>query len=250
MKIFYFTATGNSLDVAKHFDAELVSIPKMLKNNKFEFEDDKIGFIFPCFFSGLPVPVKNFIERSSLKADYFFAVITYGNLTGSTNYYLQSAAKKSGFSFDYINEISMVDNYVPLFDIQKEIQILPNKNVEEVIAAIKIDIESSRKLFFYKGIFVKIFSRIMQKIYKGRRGVADYKFFIDNKCDCCGICAKVCPVNNIKMDEKPEFTHKCEECFACLHNCPKNAIHHKKEKSSARFRNQNVALKDIIESNN
>ena len=31
MKIFYFTATGNSLYVAKRFGGELYSIPKVLK---------------------------------------------------------------------------------------------------------------------------------------------------------------------------------------------------------------------------
>ena len=35
--VFYFTATGNSLYVAKKFDENPMSIPQMLKNNTYDF---------------------------------------------------------------------------------------------------------------------------------------------------------------------------------------------------------------------
>lgn len=49
MRIYYFTATGNSIYVAKKFkdnieDCELISIPKDLKNKDFNVEDSVIGF--------------------------------------------------------------------------------------------------------------------------------------------------------------------------------------------------------------
>lgn len=34
MKVLYFKATGNSLNVAERFGGELSSIPKVLKGNK------------------------------------------------------------------------------------------------------------------------------------------------------------------------------------------------------------------------
>lgn len=50
MKIFYFTATGNSLHVAKRLGGELYSIPKVMKNGDRKFEGDVIGIIFPCYW--------------------------------------------------------------------------------------------------------------------------------------------------------------------------------------------------------
>lgn len=47
MKILYFTATGNSLAVAKKLGGELISIPQAIKNNQYEIKDDVIGFVFP-----------------------------------------------------------------------------------------------------------------------------------------------------------------------------------------------------------
>ncbi len=251
MKIFYFTSTGNCLDIAKRFpEAELFSIPKLLKTNNYQFQDQKIGFVFPCYFSGLPRPVKNFIENSVLKSEYFFAVITCGNITASANSLLQKSASKSGFKFDYINEIKMVDNYIPMFDVHKELNAEPGKKIDSSFESIQLDINQSRKMIMYKGMFAKIFTAIMQKVYKGHLDKADYKLSADDNCNSCGICAQVCPAGNIHVETKPVYSHKCEECFACLHNCPQSAIHHKAEKGTLRFRNKNVSLKEIISSNN
>ena len=43
MTILYFTATGNSLYVAKRLGGKLISIPQMIKENKYEFSDERIG---------------------------------------------------------------------------------------------------------------------------------------------------------------------------------------------------------------
>lgn len=65
----------------------------------------------------------------------------------------------------------------------------------------------------------------------------------------CGVCAKVCPANNITVTDKVTFSDRCEVCYACLHNCPQNAIHMKVEQSPVRFRNEHVSLRDIIQAN-
>lgn len=49
MKILYFTATGNNLYIAKRLGGELYSIPKLIKEGKYEFEDEKIGIVFPAY---------------------------------------------------------------------------------------------------------------------------------------------------------------------------------------------------------
>jgi epoxyqueuosine reductase QueG len=69
-------------------------------------------------------------------------------------------------------------------------------------------------------------------------------------CNRCRTCEKVCPKSNIKVGEKPEFLHRCEGCYACIHHCPQKAIHLRSEKSSTRFINGNVKLKEIIDANN
>jgi ferredoxin len=72
---------------------------------------------------------------------------------------------------------------------------------------------------------------------------------IDKNCVKCGVCAKVCPTGNIIIGENVSFGDNCEMCLGCVHLCPQNALHLKNEKSAARWRNPDVGLNEIIESN-
>ena len=94
MKVFYFTATGNNLFVAKTLSEEIYSIPQILKEKKFSFEDEKIGIVFPCYYLGVPNIVVEFLEKVSLKAKYFFAIMTYGNISGNALYDFTRLAEK------------------------------------------------------------------------------------------------------------------------------------------------------------
>jgi len=77
----------------------------------------------------------------------------------------------------------------------------------------------------------------------------DKKFFADGRCDSCGICAKVCPVDNIKMLKgKPSWNHKCQQCMACLHWCPKEAIQYgKMTRGRRRYHHPLIKLNEIIQ---
>jgi ferredoxin/flavodoxin len=46
------------------------------------------------------------------------------------------------------------------------------------------------------------------------------------ECHQCGICFKICPVNNIKMnnEEYPEHAFNCQYCLRCTSFCPRKAI--------------------------
>ena len=70
--IFYFTGTGNSQYAAKTLAAEgerLVSVVECLRKDKYDYEpgpDESVGLVFPVYYGGLPVAVRQFIERLRL----------------------------------------------------------------------------------------------------------------------------------------------------------------------------------------
>jgi ferredoxin len=250
MKIFYFTATGNSLYAAKRIGGELYSIPQMIREGKYEFEDEAIGFVFPCHGSGMARLVTNFIKKSKFKAKYFFAIMTYGGNPFSPLRHIERVGSETEIQFNYTNEILMVDNYLPNFEMDDEIRKENSKNIEEKLDQIIIYIQNRENKLIRKGIPSDILSKYGRRLADKLSYNYDKKFIVQDSCISCKVCEKVCPAKNIKVIEKPEFSHKCEMCFACIHHCPQNAIHLKSEKSKARFINKNVKLKEIIAANN
>jgi len=46
------------------------------------------------------------------------------------------------------------------------------------------------------------------------------------KCNGCGVCKEICPVNAIKIErEKIIISDDCVECGACVNECPRGAIY-------------------------
>jgi flavodoxin len=80
--IYYFSGTGNSLKIARDIverleECELIPIAKIWQQDQLASTSEKIGFIFPLYYFGLPKIVYDFINNIDLaKSNYFFAVIT------------------------------------------------------------------------------------------------------------------------------------------------------------------------------
>lgn len=250
MIIFYFTASGNSLSVAKKIGGDLKSIPQEMKLGNLNYEDDAIGIIFPIYANQPPKMVQEFISKAKMKADYFFAIGTYGFMSGNPFKYVQRRANANGYKFDYTNCILMVDNFLDNFDIKKEVEKIPKKKIDDKLEAILADIKVRKKKEMSAGPITRVVTKMCEPLFeKIVSGKTSDKFIVNDKCTKCGICTKVCPAGNIIVKNRVEFNQKCEGCYACIHMCPQNAIHLKKEKSNERWINPEVSLKEIIDSN-
>ena len=75
--VFYFTATGNSLFVARQFSDTPLSIPQELKKTDLVYEADEIAFVCPDYAGAIPKIVREFVSKGTFKAPYIFSVITY-----------------------------------------------------------------------------------------------------------------------------------------------------------------------------
>jgi ferredoxin len=250
MTIFYFTSTGNSLAVAKAIGGKLISIPQIIDSADSRFEDDAIGLVFPIYGFGLPKIVRRFIENAAWKADYAFAVGTYGNMPGAAMYNVQRLAEKHGKHFDYSESLLMVDNYLPMFDISKQAEMLPQKKTDDNLSRIVADIAGRKHLQAKASWPLRMLAAVIgaanQSVMNGSNG---RQFTVDENCSHCGVCASVCSCGNISVAEKPSFGGNCEYCLGCVHHCPKNAIHVKGEKSSVRWRHPSVTLNEIVSAN-
>jgi formate hydrogenlyase subunit 6/NADH:ubiquinone oxidoreductase subunit I len=86
--------------------------------------------------------------------------------------------------------------------------------------------------------------------------VADYlpqtdrSILIRDSCVGCGICAKVCPAQNILMENgRPVFQHRCEMCFACDEWCPVGAIQHWSRQAGVKYHYPDTQWADMLSTN-
>ena len=251
MTVCYFTASGNCLYVAKRIGGTLLSIPQFMKQDSIEITDDAVGIVAPVYAVEMPMMVKEFLIKAKIKTDYFFFVYTYGSGYAEAFAHVELVCREKGLKLSYINAIQMVDNYLPGFEMQNQIDTLPKKNVEGQIEKLFSDIADRSETPVKIGAVNKAQMAMYQKMLAKRilRKDTAREYIVNDNCTRCGICAKVCPADNITVTDKVYFANKCEVCYACLHNCPQNAIHMKNERSAVRFRNEHITLKDIILAN-
>ncbi len=250
MKIFYFTATGNSMYVAKRLGGDVISIPQALREENFEVFDDVLGFVFPTYGATIPSIVEEFISKLKINSKYVFTIMTCGDDNGNAINYFANLLSKNSIKVNYSNVVYMVGNHIPLVNVEDEIKT--NRNVEEQIDIIKKEIAIKKELATKKIIHCEIKRYVIKLAHKVLPLDKPINFSTNNNCIKCSICAKVCPRKNVILNNgEVSWGQQCEYCLACVHNCPKVAIEVKKDKSpNVRYRNENIGLDEIINSNN
>ena len=115
--VFYFTATGNSLYVAKQLEKNPVSIAQAVHDRSMVYKAERIGIVCPVFGHEVPVLVKEFLEKASFVTPYFYMILTYGNRHGGAAKLAENMLKEMEIKPSYINVILMADNFLPAFDM-------------------------------------------------------------------------------------------------------------------------------------
>lgn len=252
--VFYFTGTGNSLYIAKELDTSLVSIPQAIKKGELTWEADSVGIVCPIYGHEMPAMVKEFIRRAELRTDYLYVVLTYGEQHGGAAEIAASYLESVGKQAAYINSIKMVDNFLPVIDMEE--QVKKDKKIPQHLAAIKADLERRKKMIQKAGLKDKAVHKMYLEMVKRQPETLWSMFKVTDDCIGCGICTKVCPGGCIHLENQRAVhdPEDCQACYACIHACPKLAIQfallQPEKNPKARYRNEHIQLKEIVAANN
>lgn len=254
--VYYFTGTGNSLAVANGLcsqlgDCELAPIASALRTpGPIAPDADRVGIVSPLYFYGLPSLVAEFSRCLDLaRVPYVFAVITMGGAGGAAalrqlEKILNEGPGRRGLDSGF--SVRMPGNYIMMYGA-------PEKNAMEKILA-----DAERQITKIAGKvnegvrekpswspFAYFVHSLMYPRFLARVHDADRKFTVDNRCTSCGMCAEVCPVDNIQLVEgRPAWHHRCEQCMACIQLCPTKAIQAgKKTERRERYRHPKVEIR-------
>ncbi len=253
-QIFYFSGTGNSLSIAKGImenlgEAEIIPITKYLGEDVVKVEGGELGIVYPCYCATTPRVVKEFLKKLIIPENtYIYVIVTHNNVPGNSGV---DANKILKGKIDYYDTILMPGNSVIIQDYTNSLQEAERRltqskeRIVEISENIKIGKQGFAKVEERKGelIFGKVNDLILNKIYKINK-----KFWTNEKCNNCGLCTKVCSMNNISLSGKNvEWGKNCASCLGCYHWCPQKAIELSTyTKDKIRRTNPDISLKDII----
>lgn len=238
--IYVFSGTGTSLAAAQKIANELgettlVSMANLLKKSsgrEIIAESSRIGIIFPCYFGEMPPLVLEFVRKLNLdRVNYIFSVVTAGGNSGYSLRFLERELERKGKKLDYGKAVVVASNYIVAWyyhgmpsdgeSRKKALQMLDDRTKEMAkdIASEKKAVDKSQYLFY------KIPHILAPKAVVKDTRPWDREFSVNEQCNGCSTCSRVCPVQNIKMkNHQPEFQHNCQRCMACIQYCPNNAI--------------------------
>jgi ferredoxin len=254
-QLYIHTGTGNTLWVARQLASELTGadltfMPYLFKT--LPIQADRVGVIFPVHIWGLPRRVIQFINHMKVKpGTYLFAVAVNAGQPAATLLQLQKLMSKRLMPLSLGYSIAMPSNYIPWggpgpLDAQQRLYRQARKEIKAIAKSItrgehnKVD----RGPLWQNSLFSLIYKMTFRQVNK-----MDRKFWVDEKCDNCAICAHVCPAANIRMvDGKPLWLHRCEQCLACLQWCPQEAIQYGKNTIKyPRYHHPEIILDDMLE---
>jgi len=269
-EIYYFSGTGNSLAVAKsvaeQLGGDLVPIASVIDREEIQTEADVIGITFPVYYADLPNIVRRFAEKlDCAEIAYVFGIATYGGAAGASLKSLDGILRSRGKTLSAGFGIHMPQNaFLKPWENKNWIYRQARKRTDFVIRSV----ETQREGMFYSNLPLQAvltpFHRWLRRMTvlhleevsntPSRSGLTvedliplnDRSFRVGDACAGCGICARVCPVGNIKIVEgRPAWQNRCENCLACVNWCPTNAIHGGIAKNDHRYRHPDVTLPDI-----
>ena len=212
--ILYFSGTGNSEYAAKRIgrelDDEVVCLFEKIRSRDFtKMHSDRPWIIVtPTYAWRIPRIIQEWLMKTALAGnrDIYF-VMTCGGSIGNSGKYLRklSDSKHMKESLEIIQRAE--------------------QTINEAILTIKNGKAFSRPaVTFQDRMNSGIVNNLFYPVF-----VHAKKFYAADTCISCGKCAKICPLNNIRMENrKPVWGKNCTHCMACICHCPTEAIEYGK----------------------
>ncbi len=193
-------------------------------------QHDTIYLAHPTQFSNIPYMVRDFIEQHAelWKEKKVFCMTTMGVFSGDGAGCAARCLRKHGATILGGLQVRMPDSVCDNAMLKKSLEVNrqivrnANKKIESVAQNILAGAYPQEGLSVVSHL-VGLFGQRLW-FYGKTRGYSD-KLKISDACIGCGVCAKLCPMNNIEIrDKRAVANSRCTMCYRCISHCPKQAI--------------------------
>lgn len=239
--VFHFSGRGNSLSVAQELAERLPNsrlCPMAVVDGEVVLSGGMVGLVLPVNCFGIPAYVRRFVRRlrSVGSKPYVFAVITCGGVPGASLSVLASLLQRQG--------LTLSAGWVMKFGLEPQSDDEWNERLGAMADVIRAGSTTPLPA-------VSVMDRLMTGVLNPLASMItpgqDRKFLVNDKCNGCGICAQVCPVQNIVVTGgRPVWQHHCEQCAACFSWCPQRAISGSCLAARTHYRNPRISLEQLL----
>lgn len=235
--ILYFSGTGNSEYAAKRIGKEIqdevLNLFERIRNH------DDTGLlserpwviVTPTYAWRIPRIVEEWLMKTELSGSReIYFVMTCGGDNGNAGAYLKKLCAAKKMAYRGCISVVMPENYIALFrvpDKEESLAVMEQSEpkLKEAAGCIKDGREFPTPQISFTG---RINSGVVNDIFYPLL-VHAKKFYSTNACVSCGLCERVCPTENIRLENgRPVWGKRCTHCMACINRCPKEAIEYGK----------------------
>lgn len=260
--VYYYSATGNCLDLSRRL-AEAIDGTRLAPLAKFRNQavkpegSSRVGFVFPVYAWGPPRSVEEFFTRIDLRdAGYVYAVACCGGTACNTLPSVDRLLRSRGRGLDagfivrapgYV-DVDPEDTQAGLIEFVRHRSGPVARPVDERFVEIVQAVQETRKSPPEHGAwFGSAVGGFLHRASLGQMRKLDSRYRVSEACDGCGLCARICPRENIRLEgQRPLWNHDCDACGACATWCPNHAITQNTAVAAAGRHHERVKLGDML----
>ncbi len=233
--VLYYSASGNTEYIARSLAKELnddcTDLLERIKRQDRSRVFSKKPFVIclPVYVCEMPRFAADYLKRLPLRGNrrvYF--VFTSGGYAGISGYLAKKITSRKKLLYMGHAEFKMPTNHIvsnayPPTEHDECIRRI--SEAEKQVKQVAKDIRHGRRL---RSRYVFLFEKLIAlpfNAYWVRYKQPSKDFYTTDKCIGCGKCSRICPINNIHMENKrPVWEGPCAHCMGCILNCPFEAI--------------------------
>ena len=233
--ILWFSGNGNSRLAAERLGkltGDSIVELTVARSDMFTAECKRIVWVFPIYSWGVPPIVLAFMRHLDFPAGVcHHMVCTCGDDIGYADRQWRAELGKRGAKCISAFSVTMPNTYVLLPGMDTDSRDVAGGKLAAAadrlkdIAAYIAGGTEEPVTDVVRGVCPWIKSRVIYPFFV-KHMMSPKPFHPEDSCILCGRCVSVCPMNNIRLDDRgrPVWGDRCALCLGCYNVCPTHAV--------------------------